>query len=133
MYITYDNNTKYLVYTSFLFLLSSILSFFYNSIYSTLIIFLLFLSSINHWNNPNNKIIKIIDLFIVKIIGILYVIKSFYKEEFYRVFATNIAISIIIFYMIEHILDFYKNNQWVIFHMALHIYASYVFILFLFV
>ena len=134
MYVTYDcDNTKYLVYTSFLFLLSALLSFLYNSFYSSIIIFLLFLTSINHWNRPDNNIIKRIDLFIVKIVGIYFIINSLYKDEVCREFFNSISISIVIFYMIEHILDFYKNNKWIIFHMALHIYASYLFILFLFV
>lgn len=132
MYVTYDN-TKYLFYTSFLFLISSFFIFFYDSFLSSIIIFILFLSSINHWKQPDNFTIKIIDMIIVKIIGVLYTIHSFYKDEFWRVLSSNIAISIIIFYIIEHVLDFYKNKQWVIFHMAMHIYGAYIFILFLFI
>jgi hypothetical protein len=132
MYVTYDD-TKYLFYTSFLFLISSCFIFLYDSFISSVIIFILFLSSMNHWKRPDNNMIKRIDLTIVKVVGFLYTIKSFYKDEFYRVLSTNVAISILIFYVIEHILDFYNNNQWIIFHMAVHIYAAYVFILFLFI
>lgn len=132
MYVTYDY-TNYLFYTSFLFLLSAFLIFLYDSFFSSVIIFILFLSSVTHWKRPDNNIIKNVDLIIVKVVGLLYIIHSFYKDEFYRVFCTNIAITIIIFYIIEHILDFYRNNQWIIFHMAIHIYAAYVFILFLFI
>jgi hypothetical protein len=134
MYITYDYEyTKYLFYTSFLFLLSSFLIFFYDSLLSSIIIFILFLTSVNHWKRPDNNIIKIIDLIIVKLVGFLYLINSFYKDEFYRVLSMNVGISMVIFYVIEHILDFYENNQWIIFHMSVHIYAVYVTILFLFV
>jgi hypothetical protein len=134
MYITYDYEyTKYLFYTSFLFLLSSFLIFFYDSLLSSIIIFILFLTSVNHWKRPDNKIIKILDLIIVKLVGFLYLINSFYKDEFYRVLSMNVAISMVMFYVIEHILDFYENNQWIIFHMSVHIYAAYVTILFLFV
>jgi hypothetical protein len=132
MYVTYDD-TKYLFYTSFLFLICSFLIFLYDSFLSSIIIFILFLSSINHWKRPDNNIIKRIDMIIVKIIGVLYIINSFYKDEFYRVLTTNIAISILIFYIMEFVLDFYKNHQWIIFHMAMHIYGAYVFILFLFI
>ena len=132
MYVTYDDS-KYLFYTSFLFLISSFFIFFYDSFLSSIIIFILFLSSINHWKQPDNFTIKIIDMIIVKIIGVLYTINSFYKDEFWRVLSSNISISIIIFYIIEHVLDFYKNKQWVIFHMAMHIYGAYIFILFLFI
>jgi hypothetical protein len=132
MYVTYDD-TKYLFYTSFLFLICSFLIFLYDSFLSSIIIFILFLSSINHWKRPDNNIIKRIDMIIVKIIGVLYIINSFYKDEFYRVLTTNIAISILIFYIMEFVLDFYKNRQWIIFHMAMHIYGAYVFILFLFI
>jgi len=134
MYITYDYEyTKYLFYTSFLFLLSSFLIFFYDSLLSSIIIFILFLTSVNHWKRPDNNIIKILDLIIVKLVGFLYLINSFYKDEFYRVLSMNVAISMVMFYVIEHILDFYENNQWIIFHMSVHIYAVYVTILFLFV
>ena len=132
MYVTYDD-TKYLFYTSFLFLISSFLIFLYDSFISSIIIFILFLSSINHWKQPDNFTIKIIDMIIVKIIGIVYIINSFYKNEFCRVLSTNIAISILIFYIMEFVLDFYKNNQWIIFHMAIHIYGTCIFILFLFI
>jgi hypothetical protein len=134
MYITYDcDYTKYLIYTSFLFLLSAFLNFFYDSLLSSVIIFILFLTSVNHWNIPDNNMFKRLDLIIVKLVGVLYIIKSFYKDEFCRELSTNLAISIVIFYVLEHILDFYQNNQWVIFHMAIHIYAAYIFILFLIV
>ena len=132
MYITY-HNTRFLYYTSFLFLLSSLLSYFYDAFYSSIVIFLLFLTSVTHWKRPDNNIIKRIDLFIVKVFGFFYFIYSLYKTEFYRVFFTNIGISIVIFYIIEHVLDFFENSQWIIFHMAVHIYASYISILFLFI
>jgi hypothetical protein len=134
MYITYDYEyTKYLFYTSFLFLLSAFLIFLYDSLLSSIIIFILFLTSVNHWKRPDNKIIKILDLIIVKLVGFLYFINSFYKDEFYRILVMNVGISMVMFYVIEHILDFYENNQWIIFHMSVHIYAAYVTILFLFV
>ena len=132
MYVTYED-TKFLFYTSFLFLISSFLILLYDSFTTSIMIFLLFLSSISHWKRPDNQVIKILDMIIVKLVGVLYFINSLYKDEFYRVFSTNIAISVLIFYIIEHILDFYRNNQWIIFHMTIHIYAAYLFVLFLFV
>jgi len=132
MYLTYNYNyTRYLFYTSFLFLLSTIFNFFYNSFYSCIFNFFLFLTSIIHWNNPENDLFKRVDLLMVKIITIFYVINSFYKNEFEREFLSSLGLSIIIFYFIEKVLDFYKNSQWVIFHMAIHIYAALLFILFL--
>ena len=134
MYLSYDYNHSYFFfYTSFLFLFSAFLSYFRNFFYSSIIIFLLFLTSISHWKYPNNLIIKRMDLFIVKIVAIFYFINSFYKNEFDRQFLSSLALSIIIFYFLEYLLDFYKNNQWVIFHMAIHIYASLLFMFFLFV
>ena len=134
MYITYDcDYTKYLIYTSFLFLLSAFLIFLYDSFLSSFIIFILFLTSVNHWKIPDNNMIKRLDLIVVKLVGVLYLIKSFYKDEFCRMISMSVAISIVIFYVLENILDFYKNNQWVIFHMVIHIYAVYIFILFLLV
>lgn len=134
MYITYDcAYTKYLIYTSFLFLLSAFLIFLYDSFLSSFIIFILFLTSVNHWKIPDNNIIKRLDLIVVKLVGVLYIIKSFYKDDFSRALSSNLSISIVIFYVLENILDFYRNNQWVIFHMAIHIYAACIFILFLLV
>ena len=134
MYLTYDyTHTHYLFYTSFLFLFSTLFNYFYNAFYSFIFNFLLFLTSIFHWNYPDNDLFKRIDLFMVKIITLFYIINSFYKNEFDREFISSLGLSIIIFYLIEHVLDFYKNNQWVIFHMAIHIYATLLFILFLFI
>ena len=132
MYTTYGK-AGFLFYTSFLFLITSILSYLYNSIYSSLFNLLLFLSSVTHWNKPEIVILKRIDMFIVKMVGIFYFINSLYKNEFDREFLSSLVLSIIIFYIIEHFLDFYNNNQWVIFHMAIHIYGSFFFILFLFI
>lgn len=134
MYVTYNKDyTRYLFYTSFLFLFTSVFSYYYNSFYSSMIVFLLFLTSVFHWNNPDNVIFKTIDLFMVKIITLFYFINSFYKNEFDREFLSSLGLSIIIFYFIEYVLDFYKNIQWVIFHMAIHIYGALIFILFLFI
>ena len=132
MYVTYDD-TKYLFYTSFLFFICSLLFFLYDFLLSSIIIFILFLSSINHWRNPQYNFHRTIDMIIVIIIGNFYIINSFYKNEFCRVLYINLAISIVIFYILEFVLDFYKNNQWIIFHMAIHIYGTCIFILFLFI
>jgi len=132
IYSSYDN-TEYLFYTSFLFLLSSILCYLYNSLYSSIIIFLLFLTSINHWKKAENGIRKRIDLFMVKMTTIFYFIRSFFEDEFKRAFFYSIWLTIIIFYTLEHILDFYENTQWIIFHMAIHIYTAYSFVMILFI
>jgi len=132
MYLTYNYNyTRYLFYTSFLFLVSTIFNYFYNSFYSCIFNFLLFLTSIFHWNNPDNPFLKRIDLLMVKMIALFYIINTFYKNEFEREFLSSLGLSIIIFYFIEKVLDFYQNSQWVIFHMSIHIYGSLLFILFL--
>jgi len=134
MYVTYDYKyTRFLFYTSFLFLIVSLLSYFHNFFYSSIMIFILFLTSSTHWNDPCNNILKRLDLIMVKILGFFYFINSLYKNEFDRQFLSSLALSIIIFYFIEFILDFYKNNQWVIFHMAIHIYAALLFLMFLFI
>jgi hypothetical protein len=134
MYVTYNYNyTRYLFYTSFLFLISSLFNYYYKFFYSCIFIFFLFLTSILYWNNPDNNVFKKIDLFMVKIVALFYFINSFFKNEFDRQFLNSLGLSIIIFYFIEHVLDFYKNSQWIIFHMAIHIYASLLFIIFLFV
>ena len=134
MYVTYDYKyTRFLFYTSFLFLIVSLLSYFYNFFYSSIILFILFLTSSTHWNDPYNTILKRLDLIMVKILGFFYFINSLYKNEFDRQFLSSLTLSIIIFYFLEFILDFYKNNQWIIFHMAIHIYAALLFIMFIFV
>jgi hypothetical protein len=134
MYLTYNYNyTRYLFYTSFLFLVSTLFNYFYNYFYSCIFNFLLFLTSILHWNNPNNRFLKRIDLIMVKMITVFYIINTFYKNEFEREFLSNLGLSIIIFYFIEKVLDFYQNSQWVIFHMAIHIYSALLFILFIFI
>jgi hypothetical protein len=134
MYLTYNYNyTRYLFYTSFLFLVSTLFNYFYNYFYSCIFNFLLFLTSILHWNNPNNRFLKRIDLIMVKMITLFYIINTFYKNEFEREFLSNLGLSIIIFYFIEKVLDFYQNSQWVIFHISIHIYGSLLFILFIFI
>jgi hypothetical protein len=60
-----------------------------------------------------------------KIVGIFLLITSINFPEFNRVLYECIVITLLIFTIIEHTLWAFDNYQWIIFHLAIHIYAGY--------
>lgn len=119
------NYSKFLFYSSFSMLISTLIAIYMNDTYITVYFLLLFLSSINYWRKPEYGLRRNIDLLIVKI-GVLIVLSQIclLKNEFCRYIYTCLAFCSLIFYIIEHILVYMLNVKWIIFHMAIHLYMS---------
>jgi hypothetical protein len=117
--------SKFLFYSSFSMGVSAFIAYIMNDLYITVYFLLLFLTSINHWRKPEYGLRRNIDLTVVGF-GFFYALLKIFllKDEFHRVFLFILGICIIFFFTIEHILEYLDSPKWIIFHMALHIYAS---------
>ena len=122
---------EYFLFTTiFIFITGCIM--FYNKDYVTsLFIFSLAFTSINFWRNPQFDYRRTIDMTMCKIVIIFFLISSVNFPEFNRVLYECIVITFIIFTIIENILWAFDNYQWIIFHLAIHIYTAY-FVLFIY-
>ena len=117
--------SEYLLCSSLLIGITSAVSF-YNKDYITFIfIFTLFITSINFWRNPQYSIRRTVDMTMCKLLGLYFFISSISFHEFNRVLYECIVLVFIMYNIIENVLWLFNNNQWVIFHMAIHIYTFY--------
>ena len=126
--------SRYLYYTSFSIGASSFVSLYYQDYLTFLFMFVLFISSIHFWKSPDYGFIRNMDMFLCKVIAVYFFFNSFYScVEFNRVIGINSMICILLFYFIELILYACRNRQWIVFHMALHIYLSFFVPLYLYI
>jgi hypothetical protein len=119
------NYSKFLFFSSFSMLISTLFAIYMNDIYITIYFFLLFLSSINYWRKPEYGFRRNIDLLLVKV-GVIILLSQIclLKNEFCRHVYISLAFCSVIFYIIEHILVYMINVKWIVFHMAIHLYIS---------
>jgi hypothetical protein len=119
------NYSKFLFYSSFCMLISTLIAIYMNDIYITIYFFLLFLSSINYWRKPEYGFRRNIDLLVVNL-GILGLLSQIclLKNEFCRYVYISLVLCAAMFYIFEHILSYMISAKWIIFHMTIHIYVS---------
>jgi hypothetical protein len=118
--------SKYLYYSSFLLGASACISFYFQDYYTFLFMFVLFLSSIQFWRKPDYGIQRDVDMFLCKCLAVYFYMNTLcYYDEFCRTMYMSCFICIFLFLMTEWILYSIKNKQWIIFHMAIHIYVSF--------
>ena len=117
--------SKFLFYSSFSMLISAIIAIIMNDLYITIYFGLLFLTSINYWRKPEYGFRRNIDRLVVYIgVFIMLFQACLLKNEMNRYIYLSMGVCAIIFYITEHIMVYFNNSQWIIFHMTLHIYVS---------
>ena len=117
---------KYLFYSSFSMSLTALIALYFDEGITSIYYFVLFLTSINFWKKPEYGLRRNLDKLLVYT-GVFYTIFTIYNllhKEFYRVMFFNMFVCLIAFDTIETILCYYHSTQWIIFHMAIHIYVS---------
>ena len=120
------NYTRFLFYSSFMIGISSLIAFYMQDTILTIFLFLLFLTSINYWRKPEYGLRRKIDMFLSLCSSIYFISVVFlFFPEFNRVVYLNSIICIGVFYLFEYVLAYYKIIQWIVFHMAMHIYAAF--------
>jgi len=118
--------SKYLFLSSFLMALTALIAIYFNEGFTSLYYFLLFLTSINFWRKPQYGLRHKIDKLLVYA-GVVYVFIYIYillNKEFYRIMFINLFLCILMFNMLEHICCYLQSTKWIVFHMAIHLYAS---------
>ena len=120
--MSYDYS-KYLLYSSYLIVISAVIAYIMNKVYAFVYLILLFITSVNYWRKPEYGLRRNIDLGAVSI-GALYASLNLLllKNEFHRVGLLIIIICTITLFILEHILDYLNSPKWIVVHMILHIY-----------
>lgn len=118
-------HSHYLYYTSYLIGVSSLVSYYYGDYTTFLYMFTLFLTSINYWRNPSYGIGRNIDLFLAKFINVyFYGTTLVYSNEYNHEVFVNCLYHVSFLYFLEHIYLYYKNSQWVIIHIIIHMHLA---------
>ena len=118
--------SKYLFYSSFTMSLTSLIALYFDEGVTSFYYFVLFLTSINFWRKPEYGIRHRMDKTMVYV-GLGYtffVIYMLLNKEFYRIVFINMFLCVLIFDIISHTLCMVHSTKWIVFHMAIHIYAS---------
>lgn len=118
--------SKYLFYSSFTMSLTALIALYFDEGVTSFYYFILFLTSINFWRKPEYGIRHKMDKTVVYI-GACYVFFIIYmllNKEFYRIVFINMFLCVLIFDIISRTLCMFHSTKWIIFHMAIHIYAS---------
>jgi len=119
--------TIYLYYTSYLLGLSSLVSYYYNDYLTFFCMFAVFLTSINYWKNPRYGIARNIDLFLVRFIAAYFYVSTFiYCDEYNHTVYNGCLYNTLFLFFMEHIYVYFNNKQWVVIHMTLHMYLSFL-------
>jgi len=117
--------SQYMIYSSFSFLITTILAYMANDIPVAIYFLVIFITSINYWRHSDYGIRRDVDMVMAKISFILFIKKLCLSNEFQFVYFISYYICGLMFYAMEQILVYYKNIKWIIFHMAIHIYISF--------
>jgi hypothetical protein len=120
------NYSIFLFYSSFMIGVSACIAYYMQDTILTIFLFLLFLTSINYWRKPEYGLRRQIDMFLCGFCTIYFITVSFlFLPEFNRALYLSAVTCMGVFYIIEYILAYLRNVKWIIFHMAMHIYASF--------
>jgi hypothetical protein len=118
--------SKYLFYSSFTIGASSFISVYYKDYVTFLFMFMLFLTSINYWYKPDYGLRRDIDMFLCKVINIyFYLMTLSVYDEYCNVIFVYGFYNVLFLYLMEHICCYFKNRQWIIFHMVIHFQLSF--------
>jgi len=115
--------TKYLCMSSVFIGLSSILLFYMGKYVISLLSFILCLTSLNHWRDYQYRGWRqLMDLFMVFVCGLYIAIEIFlYGSEFQKVVLVSMFFCIFGFFGISMT----ESKAWSVFHMTIHLYASF--------
>jgi len=116
---------EYFLFTTMFIFLSGCVMFYNKDYISSFFVFTLVFTSINFWRNPKFDFRRTADMTMCKIIGVFFLITSINFHEFNRTLYECILLVFIIFTICENVLWYFDNHQWVIFHLAIHIYMAY--------
>ena len=114
-----------MLYSSFSMCIAALIALYLDETYTSIYFCLLWLTSINFWRKPEYGMRRNIDKLLVYA-GVFYIIYNLFilSTEFYKTMWIFCFICILFFDILERIYCYFGSVQWIIFHMAIHIYAS---------
>ena len=117
--------SKFVFYSSFSMGVAALIALYLDDGYTSIYFFLLWLTSINFWRKPAYGMRRNIDKILVYS-GVLYVIYHLFilSTAFYKTMWIYVFTCVLFFHIIEHIYCYFNCVQWIVFHMAMHIYVS---------
>jgi len=115
--------SKYLFMSSFLMGASSLMCLYYKDYVTFLFLFLLFLSSIQFWRKPEIGWRRSIDLWMCKLVALYLYGNTMFCDEYTRTVYLNGFYSMVFLFFMSHLYYYFKQKQWIIFHMTIHLYT----------
>ena len=117
--------SKFVFYSSFSMGLSALIALYIDDGLTSIYFFLLWLTSINFWRKPEYGMRRNIDKFLVYS-GVIYLTYMLFiiSTEFYKTMWLYVFICVLFFDIVERIYCYFGSVQWIVFHMAMHIYVS---------
>jgi len=128
----YDPNSSahILYYTSYFFLVASMVSYAYHDVLSSMFFLALFMTSINHWRNPCFGFNRIIDITCCCLILVYMYLLFLLNYGSFHMIVFEIILTIIVFVLLmEWIFYVMGHPFWIVFHLIIHTYAAYFLIL----
>jgi hypothetical protein len=125
---TYDGrcSAQVLYYSSFLFLIASIVAFSFQDVLSSLFFLALFMTSINHWRYPCYGYSRILDIACCMLLIVyMYLLFLLNYSPFHLVFFEVILTTILFVFLLEWVLYLAQHPFWIVLHLIIHTYASY--------
>jgi len=128
----YDPNSsaQILYYSSYLFLVASMVSYAYQDVLSSLFFLALFMTSINHWRNPCFGFNRLVDIACcILLVVYMYILFLLNYGSFHLVFFEVLFTIILFVFLVEWVLYLMDHPFWIVFHLIIHTYAAYFLLL----
>ena len=128
MYLTSSSHhsSRMLFYSSFLFLVASIVSYTFHDVLSSLFFMALFITSINHWHCPCYGFSRHLDIACCVLFGLyMYLVFLIYYGPFHMVLFEACIVTILFFLLLEWIFYVSDHPFWIVLHLMIHTYVSY--------
>lgn len=128
MYLTSscDHGSRILFYSSFFFLIASIVSYTFHDVLSSLFFMALFMTSINHWRYPCYGMSRLLDIACCVLLGLyMYLVFLLQYGPFHVVFFEACLVAILFVFLLEWVLYLADHPFWIVLHLIIHTYASY--------
>jgi hypothetical protein len=120
------SSTHVLFYSSFLFLIASVVSYSFHDVLSSLFFLALFMTSINHWRYPCYGMNRLLDIACcVLIILYMYLVFLLNYGPFHIIFFEVMFMTIGVVFLLEWILYLAQHPFWIVLHLIIHTYACY--------
>jgi hypothetical protein len=124
---SYNTNSTYLLfYSSFLFLIASMVSYSFQDVLSSWVFLALFMTSINHWRYPCYGMNRLLDIACCVLICLyMYILFLLQYSHFHVVFFEIILVTIAFVFLLEWVLYLMEHPFWIILHLVIHTYTCY--------